>query len=234
MYTTSTVCVLFTVLLGFAIGADLECPKGWIYRPNDKNCYRAQGTTKSGDYFDALAHCQEMGGVMPAPKTKELNNFLLNVTKSQLPAIPFNQRYIWLPLRISNVTQTWQWEDGESLSWTNWMGRYPHKTVKEDYCAWMDENGEWRDFMCYLIFHHICSKPASSFLTTTTTSTTTTSATTTSTTTPPTTTPGGLCVYHPCKNGATCVYNDVTHKTTCICADGFSGEQCTQRDPIVG
>jgi len=69
--------------------------------------------------------------------------------------------------------------------------------------------------------------PTTTIPTTTTPATTTT--TTTTTTTPPTTTAGGLCIYHPCLNGATCVFNDVTSKTTCICAPGWRGETCNIR-----
>jgi hypothetical protein len=119
--------------------ADFVCEKNWVCDPNSHTCYSYHPDEKS--YTEASDHCALLGRSLPMPKTEAENTFLYSIKP---PGIP-----IWLGLTDLTEEDSFFWDDGYSLTWSNWHSEEPNNFDGDQDCTLMSRYAPtWYDDFC--------------------------------------------------------------------------------------
>ncbi|GFS27917.1 collectin-10 [Elysia marginata] len=94
-------------------------------------------------YEDALRHCHYDGGSLAMPKTKPVNDFLIQEMRKRGYYKP-----MWIGMHSKAKGGSWRWEDGSkvvpwgNMNWLNGFG------LAEHCMALNSRDGQWHDMRC--------------------------------------------------------------------------------------
>ncbi|MFX0123420.1 MAG: C-type lectin domain-containing protein [Candidatus Hodarchaeota archaeon] len=87
-------------------------------------------------WLEANKDCERRGGHLVTISSEEENNFVSNLAGSQ---------NIWIGLTDEIHEGSWQWVNGESLTYTNWDSEEPNNSGPGEDYGMMYDNGLWND-----------------------------------------------------------------------------------------
>ncbi|KAI8512554.1 Collectin-11 [Branchiostoma belcheri] len=130
----------------------LVCPSG--YEKFLDRCYKF--STDKKNFTDARSACQAAGGHLAMPKDKATNDFLVKQLKAK------NISEIWIGLTDLVTEGTFVFEDGTSLSWSNWAQGIGAPFAYPDYdcVALTPYQGEWGTSYCSMTATYVCEVSA--------------------------------------------------------------------------
>ena len=106
--------------------------------------------SKAGKNFDdASETCSTVGGKLPGPKTKAINDEIATEAYNVIS----NSKY-WLGINDKGTEGTWVYNsDGQTITWSNWKSGQPSGGSIQN-CAHTSSthHGEW--------YSIVCSKPS--------------------------------------------------------------------------
>ena len=97
----------------------------------------------------ANAHCQVQGATLPVIDSAEKSLFIQE--RIEIPS--------WLKLQ-GNLSSSWQWRNGSSLYYTNWLSGQPANIVDHD-CVVVENRGitsGWKTENCSACRNTLCEK----------------------------------------------------------------------------
>lgn len=119
---------------------------------NFKDIYTNDATSYNGHFYkvyytsrdweDAKKCCIERGGYLASISSEEEDAFLYNLIRNA------EIDGAWFGLSYNYYTQTWNWESGECVEYTNWAPDEPNyqgKTEKYGMYYSKYDNGQWND-----------------------------------------------------------------------------------------
>jgi len=86
-------------------------------------------------YTDARNLATSEGGFLQIVTSQDINDFLKDNIDGDT----------WIGLTDENVEGTFEWEDGSSVSYTNWNSGEPNNSGNEDYAEIKVSSGKWND-----------------------------------------------------------------------------------------
>jgi len=121
-----------------------------------ENCYRISKAGKNFD--DASETCSTLGGKLPGPKTKAINDEIATEAMNFISSSPY-----WLGINDAETDGTWVYNsDGQTIDWSNWEPGQPNGGSSEN-CAITSGRGDnfwhgkWQDLPCtYTYLYVIC------------------------------------------------------------------------------
>ena len=123
--------ILFLVMGSVEIDQIIEGSGEIIY-----NGHKYKLFTPPMTWDKAKANCEAQGGHLVAISSQEENNFVNQLAGFQ---------NIWIGLTDEIHEGSWQWVNGESLTYTNWDSEEPNDDdIGEDY-GMMNSDGSWND-----------------------------------------------------------------------------------------
>ncbi|XP_070610645.1 C-type lectin lectoxin-Lio3-like [Erythrolamprus reginae] len=134
------------------IGADQDCPSGWI--SENVTCYKYFPERKTWD--QAQRTCVEQQGngqlasITDADKSVKLSYELYGT---------WNIFDIWFGLRLSKTSGFWLWPDGSKVTFTNWEKGEPNNFLNKEFCAALTRGSRyvrWNDKDCEHRHPFIC------------------------------------------------------------------------------
>jgi len=137
---------LWILLFVFGLVASLqECPSG--FQEIGGSCFMMGSSKKT--FKKATASCQEMGGFLMEPRSKEIT--------TAMKTFKFTGS-IWIGLNDvdKNSIFTWQMNRETLSSYTNWASKQPDNAKGNEYCVAVTKYGTWDDRYCDYKRAYIC------------------------------------------------------------------------------
>jgi Lectin C-type domain len=122
-------------LLDLSTAIDITNSIGGIVNSSNQHTYRL---TRTSSWVDARLAAQASGGYLATINDAVENQFLVDTFGSS--------EYFWIGLSDAAQEGTWNWENGEPLTYTNWGLWQPDNYANEDYAVinW-SYPGQWND-----------------------------------------------------------------------------------------
>ena len=132
------------------------CPDGWVSSGLSAQCYKF--FPKGFDYNASKSDCEEMGGSLAMPKSKQENDQVAWAVRK------VSQSYlVWIGLTDIEKEREFVWDDGTSLQgWNNWGPGEPTPYGKYFDCVMLYSSGEWINLKCVnngKFNGHVCQVP---------------------------------------------------------------------------
>jgi hypothetical protein len=101
--------------------------------------------TEKGDWLEAKARAEKLGGTLACIATAEENDFVTRLAAG----LPGNKE-VWIGLHDAGLasgkkTKKWAWVSGEPSSYTNWFPGQPDNSRREFFVALVN-TGQWHDY----------------------------------------------------------------------------------------
>lgn len=95
-------------------------------------------------YHSALRTCGQHNGTLAMPKTKSINDFLVNKMHRM-----DERDAMWIGMHDQATEGEMVWEDGDTVEWDNFdWGVHGLWGGREDCIALDPDDGEWHDYTC--------------------------------------------------------------------------------------
>ena len=127
-----------------------ECPYGWETYTGDGSlvkCFKHCGDQQYATH--AEQYCQAQGGHLASIHSSEEQNFLM-----QTFGLTDD---IWIGAVDTDHNGAWEWTDGSTFDFSNWVSGQPDG---KQYYAYMDCNdspsGQWKDYYYNVHQQYIC------------------------------------------------------------------------------
>ena len=115
--------------------------------------------SKAGKNFDdASETCSTVGGKLPGPKTKAIND---EIATEAINVLGSGNGY-WLGINDAAKEGTWVYNsDGQEISWSNWRSGEPNEGSSRNCAMSLGNNsptyhGLWWDYICTWKRYFIC------------------------------------------------------------------------------
>ena len=64
---------------------------------------------------------------------------------------------IWMGLNDIAQEGTWEWSNGDIISYTNWFFNEPNSFWSDEYdCSYINPNGDWGTSYCHYLSAYVC------------------------------------------------------------------------------
>ena len=114
------------------------CPSGWTFLENG-GCYLA-GIEEETSFDDALAYCDENGGILAEPTDSALQSALQSL---------MGYKEWWIGATVDTESEgNFIWMSGAPWSYTNWNSGEPNDYGDEEDCVVSTSDGKWHNVAC--------------------------------------------------------------------------------------
>ncbi|XP_035699632.1 uncharacterized protein LOC118432207 [Branchiostoma floridae] len=127
------------------------------YKQHGDHCYQISGAQYDYTWDTAKIICDD-GGILAMPKDQATNDFLVNMIKETS-----TEKGTWIGLNDLQSEGTYKWEDGTSLSYTNWAPGEPNTGHERCVMYFSGATGDdlkykWNDSTCDTKGMFICQQ----------------------------------------------------------------------------
>ena len=128
----------------------IVCPEGYAYTAG--GCYLK--TTETYTWMDAAIACHDLGGTLATISSQAENRWVFEHLRSEGET----GSSIWIGINDISSIGTYQWIDGNTSTFRNWISGQPNNAGGAQNCGvlWQGYQGQWGVVDCSSSFSALC------------------------------------------------------------------------------